>query len=82
MSGFASLDNLFNNYPRLNLTLADAKTIAYGQSLFHDVNVPCDTTLALFINNEFLGLAQSTDSKLLKVKKLRQSLVQNLCSVT
>ena len=82
MSGFARLDNLFNNYPRLNLTLADAKTIAYGQSLFHDVNFPRDTTLALFINNEFLGLAQATDSKLLKVKKLRQSLVQNLCSVT
>ena len=80
-SGFYSLDHLFSSYNRLDLSNKDATTLAFGQQVFVEGNIKFESNISLYVNGNFLGIGQINSDKSISVKKLRQSLVQVLCSV-
>ena len=80
-NGFYSLDRLFSGYNRLDLSDKDATCLAFGQQVFVKENVNFEEYISLYVNGGFLGIGQVNKDKSISVKKLRQSLVQVLCSV-
>lgn len=76
---YVSLDTLFSHDPRLPLTKAQATSLAYGQGLVLENWSEPSKEVALYYGDTFMGLATISLSGVVRVKRLRQSIVQALC---
>lgn len=80
--GFVAIDQLFYSKSRYDLEEHDARSLAYGQKVIVTDTKNLSSKIALFVNNVFFGLASLEISGTINVIKLRQSMVQDLCSLS
>jgi tRNA pseudouridine55 synthase len=76
---YISLERLFASHPQYRLTQPMALRLAYGQGLTIADWSQSDTEVALYYEASFMGLATILSSGVVKVRRLRQSIVQTLC---
>ena len=80
-AAYYTLDKIFASLPRLNLAAEMALDLCYGKinSIgFNSKNVDSNPNVALFCNDEFLGIATRINEQELGVTKLRSSIVKKL----
>lgn len=82
ISGSMDLSYLFQKFNRVDLSTPEARTLAYGQEVRLNKDFNNNECHALYHNDIFFGLGFINSDNIIKVKRLRQSLVQDLCSVT
>jgi len=77
---YLPLEKLFAKYNRVDLSYVEARDLGFGKVVtvgsYNDVN----GEVALFLEGDFIGLANISPSGCLKVRRLRQSIVDKLCA--
>ena len=80
--GNMDLSYLFQKFHRVDLSVDEARSLAYGQEVKLNKDVDRSDHHAFYYNEVFFGIGFINADNIIKVKRLRQSLVQDLCSVT